>query len=197
MLRMRGTLGERKVSGQSMSFKMRSLANQLDGEILDSTSPYSRAAWGDAELGFFNLAGQTSDGLAARVSGPVGADNLYARRRFTLPGTKNFPLGRFVGGTVRFESGANAGLTAPVLDHDPATGLFTLDDATRYPIGAGDVVTAQIRPPLSLDEWILYFGTGFGFNGEPGVPSNQTAQEINPLVRATVVAQTRQRNIII
>jgi hypothetical protein len=179
MLAMRGTLGERKVTGQGVSFKMRSLAQALQNDVLDVTSPYSRAVWGDEELANFNLDGNTNDGFAARLSGAVTGDATFPRRRFTLASSIGFPPGRFVGGTATFLSGNNTGLIAPILDHNPATGLFTLDDGTRFPIAGGDSVKCQIRPPLTIDEWKTYFGTGFGFAAEPGIPNNTTASEIS------------------
>ena len=178
MLRMRGTLGERKLSGIGVTFKMRSLAQRLQGDVLDVTSPYSRAVWGDEELAFFNLSGQTHDGFAARLTGNANPDNNFSRQRFVLSASIGFPAGRFTNGTVTFLSGANSGLVAGVLQHDPNTGTFTLDERARHPIALGDNVRAQIRPPLTLAEWILYFGTGFGCPCEPGIPNNTTANQI-------------------
>jgi hypothetical protein len=179
MLAMRGTLGKQKIEGQGVFFKMRSLAQALQNDVLDATGPYSRAVWGDEELDFFNLNGNTNDGFAARLTANITIDATFPRRRFTLASSIGFPSGRFANGTVTFLSGNNAGLIAPILDHNPVTGLFTLSDDTRYPIQSGDSVKCQIRPPLTIDEWKLFFGTGFGFPGEPGIPNNTTASEIS------------------
>ena len=73
LLRQRGELGERSLDKGACTWKMKGLSNKLAAEVLEVTSPLSRAAWGDEELAFFNLDGQTHDGFAARVTGAVSS----------------------------------------------------------------------------------------------------------------------------
>jgi hypothetical protein len=179
MLRMRGKVGQRTLEGLSVTFKMRSLSQLMQAEVLDVTSPLSRARWGDPELAFFNLSGQTNDGFAARVSGAItGVDAEFPRRRFTLSGATGFPAGRFSGGTALFTSGANTGVEASILSYSADDGVFTLDAPLRFPLAPGDGVRVQIRAPLNLAEWLLFFGTGMYCPCEPGIPNGETATVI-------------------
>ncbi len=179
MLRQRGTLGLGTLDKGQVAWKMNGLSRALDQEVLDVTSPLSRATWGDPELAFFNLDGNTTDGWAARVTGAASnVDATYPRRRFVLEETQGFPNYRFSDGSVTFLSGANAGYVASVLDFRSEDGRFTLDDEAPFPIENGDSVRAQIRAPLTLEDWLLYFGSGMYFSAEPGIPTLESASSI-------------------
>ncbi|MBW3636713.1 MAG: DUF2163 domain-containing protein [Armatimonadetes bacterium] len=178
-IRQRGKLGEKSQDKGRATWKMNGLSRLLQQEVLEVTSPISRAKWGDPELAFFNLDGNTFDGFAARVTGTVsGVDATYPRRRFVLAAAVGSAPHRFSDGTITFLSGANSGLVASVLDYDSATGRFTLDQQTPFPIANGDSVRAQIRAPLTLEDWKLFFGTGMYFAAEPKIPNTESASVI-------------------
>ena len=179
LLRQRGELGERSLDKGACTWKMKGLSNKLAAEVLEVTSPLSRATWGDDELAFFNLDGQTHDGFAARVAGAVSSVSaIWPRRWFTLNAAKNYPAGRFTDGLILWTSGPNAGVESSILDFDTVTGTFLLDEDTPFPIAVGHGARAQIRAPLTIEEWRLFFGTGEGFAGEPGIPSLEAASNI-------------------
>lgn len=179
-LRQRGKLGDKTADKGRVTWKMNGLSRLLQQEVLDVTSPLSRATWGDAELAFFNLDGQTADGYAARVTGAVSQVNTAtSRRRFVLQNAQSFPGGRFSDGTVQFLTGANAGYVASVLDYESDSGQFTLDENTPFPIANGIRVRAQIKAPLTFADWLLFFGDGMYFAAEPAIPNNESASNIS------------------
>lgn len=183
-LRARGWVGAPRIDGHQAVFKMRSLAQAFSGQILAVTSPLSRAAWSDLESGrcgfVFNPAtDQLADGHAAQIAGSAGSvDALWPRRRFTFAASTAHPERRFLDGSVRFTSGPNAGFMAGVLGWDKATGLFTLDRDTPQPIGEGNGLTARAHIPTNIEDWRVYFGSGYGFMGEPDITTAEKAQEV-------------------
>jgi hypothetical protein len=178
-LRQRGKLGDKSDDKGQSKWKMNGLSRLLQQEVLEVTSPLSRAKWGDPALAFFDLNGDTGDGFAARVSGAVSlVDATFPRRRFVLAAAQGFPEGRFADGTIEFLDGANDGVVMSVQDYESATGLFTLDESAPFPVANGVTVRAQIRAPMTFEDWKLYFGTGFGFPGEPQIPNAEDAQDI-------------------
>ena len=183
-LRARGWVGAPHIDGDHTIFKMRSLAQAWSGQILAVTSPLSRATWADLESGrcgfVFNPAnGFLSDGYAAQIGGSVNSvDANWPRRRFVFNVSKPHPERRFTDGRVRFTNGPNAGFMAGVLDWDKATGTFTLDRDTPRPISAGDGLNARVHIPTNIDDWRLYFGSGYGFMGEPDITTVEKAQEV-------------------
>ena len=175
-LRMRGKVGAKVVDKGSVVWKMNGLSRALGQDVLEVTSPLSRAKWGDPALSTTNLNGQTADGWAFRVTGVASnVDVNYPRRSFVLSGTQGFPNTRFSDGTVEFLTGANAGLVASILDFDSAIGRIVLDEVAPSVIAPGVQIRAQVRAPQTLEEWVLYFGTGFGFPGEPQIPNAESA----------------------
>lgn len=179
MLRVRGTVGQISLEGQKVTFKMRSLAQALTQEILLLTSPTSRAKWGDAQVAFFNLNGNTSDGWAARVTAsPNSVSSSYSRRIFVVSGTAGFPQARFIGGTAKWNSGANSGYVAEIMDWDRTTGTITLATNAPYDIATSDNVTCQIKCPLTIEDWYAFFGSNRYFAGENGISTAEKASEI-------------------
>lgn len=179
LLRGRGFVGEVLPVGKKALFKMRGLEHLLQNEILPVTSPLSRARWGDSELSFFDLNGNTADGFAARVVTSVDeVDSDYPRRRFRLLDTVGQPEKRFSDGTARFTSGDNQNLSVPIMDWDESTGWITLCEDAPDVISAGDDVTAQIGAPRTIEEWRTVFGSGFGFPGEPMITTIEQANAV-------------------
>lgn len=177
MLKLRGRLGACSIDGNAVTWKLRSLANFLKRQLLDITSPLSRARWGDPELAFFNLDGNTNDGFPARVTANVATvDSVYTNRQFSLTLTIGLPADRFTNGLVTFNTGANAGVTSLVLQWQSGGGLFQLDEDAPYAIAVGDNVTARIVAPVRKEDWFAYFGTMSGFAGEIGIP---VAEQLN------------------
>ena len=179
MLRLRGQLGDRSRNGNEVTWKLRSLANRLKNQLLDITTPLSRSRWGDPELAFFDLAGNTHDGFAARVVDDIDSvDGTYPSRVFTITSTIGFPTDRFTNGLVTFRTGPNAGATRLVLNWDSPTGVFQLDQDTPFPITAGDQVQAQIAWPLTKEQWTAYFGDLSKFPGEIDIPPVENVNKL-------------------
>lgn len=183
-LRARGWVGAPRLDGDHAIFKMRSLAQAFSGQILAVTSPLSRATWADLESGrcgfAFNPAtGGLADGHAAQIAGGVNSvDAAWPRRRFNFSASTAHPERRFLDGRVRFTSGPNAGFMAGVLSWDKPSGLFTLDRDAPQPISAGDGLTARAHIPTNIEDWRVYFGSGYGFMGEPDITTQEKAQEV-------------------
>lgn len=174
---MRGKVGEVTVAGGEAKFSMRGLADALQQQVLDVTRATSRATWGDPELAFFDLTGNTHDGHAARVTSTIDSvDSDYPRRRLTVSDLAGFPAERFTNGTVQFTDGGNDGFTAGIQIYDHSTGALTLDRDTPVAMTAGDGVLCQIGAPTTIEAWRAYFGSGFGFPGFPGIP---TVDQVN------------------
>ncbi len=178
MLLGRGTIGAQSLDRGEATWKMRGLSQALQGEVLDVTSPLSRATWGDGALDFFNLAGNTSDGFAARVTGAV-SNVVDARRQFRIAATVGFPERRFESGVLFWNNGANAGAEAgEIMSWDAATGEVVLWHRTAYPVAVSDSVTARIKAPLTIEDWRIFFGSGRLFPGEPAIPTIEQANDV-------------------
>lgn len=179
MLRSRGTVGEQTLRGQDATWKMRGLSQALQTEVLDLTSPLSRAQWGDGAMEFFDLDGNTHDGYAARVSGTVSAI-VDSRRAFTVAQTAGFPAGRFTEGTVEWVSGDNAGgPVGEIMDWDATTGALKLWYPTDFAVQSGDSVVMQIKAPKTVEEWIVFFGDATLFPGEPQMMTLEEMYDVN------------------
>ena len=178
MLRLRGELGERTLNGRAVTWKLRSLVHRLRGDVLESTGRDNRARWGDPELAFFDLDGQTADGKPARLQAQVSEiDPQFPARRFKVT-PYPFLDDRLENGLARFGSGANAGQELGVLDVDTGTGWLIVRGETRAPLQIGDVVRLQMRPPRLFSEWLLWFGTGRGFAAEPLIPTFESSNRV-------------------
>lgn len=174
----RGEVGLHKFDGDKVTFKMRSLSQILQQEILEVTNRRSRAqSWDAPELAFFTLGDNTADGYASQVAGTIDSvDSDEPRRQFVFEATGDFPSGRFKRGVVTFTSGDNDGFSAGVLIFD--SGAFLLDRKTPVEMETGDSIVATIAPPLTFEEWMAYFGDGMYFPGEPQIPTQETASEV-------------------
>ena len=109
------------------------LLNQTAGE---SISPSCRNVFGGQEYGGckINLAAITVTGTLTHVSGP-----LVIRDSARAEGADNFGFG-----SIRFTSGANAGLADIRIDAHAADGTLTLAQAPYYPLAVGD--TYELEP---------------------------------------------------
>lgn len=177
ILRGRGTLGGARIEGGRVTFKLRSLSQILQQDVIELTSPMNRANWGDPEMAWANLDGQSADGHPLRVSGPV-SNVTSARRSFRLAAAAGQPAQRMEQGRIEWLSGANAGILSEVMSCDGA-GNIVLWHPTPYPIGAGDTARATIGVPLTIEQWVTVFGDGRRFNGEPHLTTAEEAHEID------------------
>jgi hypothetical protein len=179
MLRMRGDLGARTIQGRDVTWKLRSLANRLRGDILETTSRDSVARWEDPELSQFNLNGNTHDGFAAQINTTVAeVDASFPRRRFRLTGMPAYPDDRFSGGMAYFQGGANDGFSSGLLQHEPATGWVATTRNAPKPITVGAQIGIRIRPPRTFEEWLTYFGAGKFFPAQPEIPTVESANRV-------------------
>jgi hypothetical protein len=188
MLRMRGFVGAPRIAGDVVTFKLRSLAQALQGEFLPVTSPLSRGNWehiaGIIKPGgdhFFDPAtDNTIDGRAATLTTTVtAADGTEPRRRFTATDTIGYPDQRFNNGRAEFTTGGNANFRAHILEWDRVTGLVTIDRPAPVAFTAGDGVKLRVHAPLQFADWLAYFGTGMYFPGEPEITTTEKAAEVN------------------
>jgi hypothetical protein len=173
----RGRVGQAKVEGGQAVFSLRSLANQLQDEIGDVTGPLNRLTWAEMEAnGYFDLGGNTADGHAARVTGAIDAVGSI-RRVFTLSDIASQPSGRFVEGTVTWNSGDNDGHTAQIMDC--VAGVITLWHPTPEDIAVGDSVTVTIKVPLTAGEWQDIVGDMRFFGAEPEIVTLERANQVS------------------
>jgi len=184
MLRLRGKLGERTIKGREATWKLRSLAHALRGDILESTSRDSRARWGDPELSFVNPETAIShDGYRFALGEAIAeVDQGDPRRHFRLSGAAGYPDDRFADGLARFSvsiEGATFEAAISILSFEPTTGWFRLASDAPLPLVAGQIARPRVRAPRTLSEWLLYFGDGKFFAGEPGIPTVESANRIN------------------
>ena len=166
VLMRRGNLGEIRRGKSAFTAEVRGLAHKLNQPMGRS---YHFAC--DADLGD-GRCGVDLDTAAFRATATVtGAETPG---RFTADGLDEFEAGWFTGGTVRWLTGANAGLMMEVRSHEAgeAQARVELWQHMSRPIAAGDTfeITAGCDKLFAICR--EKFANGLNFRGFPHIPGN-------------------------
>lgn len=166
-----GTIGNvQRKRGQYVA-EMRGLLQSLQNTIGDIVDARCNATLGDSRCGI-DLGGSPT----WRGTGSV--TSASSRRAFLASGPL-FASGFFDYGTVRFTSGANAGLSMEIkqhlLGHSPAEASFALQLAMPFDIQAGDAFVATRGCDHTAATCKAVFGNLVNFRGFPSVPGQDQA----------------------
>lgn len=150
----RGEIGAVARKGGAFTAELLGAAAVLSGPVAPSTSPDCRARLGDGACRV-DMAGRrkvVSVGVVDDVD--VAVSGLTA--------------GVYAFGTLRWLSGANAGLTQAVVDNG-ADGVV-LADAPAFPVAAGTLALLTQGCDRQLATCAARFGNVLNFRGEPYLP---------------------------
>jgi uncharacterized phage protein (TIGR02218 family) len=151
-----GEIGAVSIEGDSFTAELRGAAAALEGPICPATSAECRAEFGDKKCRV-DLAGRTL--VAHVVAGEGGTLTL------DTDVDKRFVLGR-----LRYLSGANCGLTTPVLT---ASGnAIEVRDLPRAAVEAGCRVELREGCDKRFETCVSRFANAANFRGEPHLPGN-------------------------
>jgi uncharacterized phage protein (TIGR02218 family) len=161
-----GEIGDIRQEGEAFSAEVRSLAHQLDQTAGRRYASRCDAVLGDGRCGV-DLA-QIAHRAARAIASVSDAS------RFAVPALTAFSVGAFIGGTVRFEGGANVGLTMPIMGHARAGTLdeITLWQAPPRPLAAADPVTLTVGCDRAFATCRDRFANAVNFRGFPHIPGN-------------------------
>lgn len=181
-LRQAGRTGQVRAHNELAGIiELRGLAQQLKQNYIDQYSLPCRARFGSA-LGE-ELFPCLFDASTLWQTLGVGAVGTETDREFTADGTPaaTGPNGAlpFVVATLKFLTGANAGLT--VETETVAGAAITLRFPTPYAIEIGD--SFQIRPDCEkrfAEDCVALFDNGLNFRGEPWIPLTEEAPGQSP-----------------
>lgn len=161
-----GTIGEIRRAGTAFVAELRGLMDRLDEE----RGRTFRATCG-ADLGDARCRVDLAD-PRYRTSGTVLAPAQPGEMPVALAGT--FPAGRFTGGRLTWQSGANAGLANDVRSHAPADGgaRIALWQEPPRAVTAGDAFTLTAGCDKRLSTCAATFSNAVNFQGFPHMPGN-------------------------
>lgn len=164
MLVERGAIGELRRRDSSFVAEMRGLAHRFDEERGRRFTAACSAALGDGRCGV-NLASWRA---TADVTSTDGAALL---RSVALA---SYDDGLFRAGSLRWTSGANAGLVQDVRDHRAANveAVIALWSSPPAPIAAGDAFEITAGCDKSFATCRARFANGANFRGFPHIPGN-------------------------
>ena len=152
-----GYLGDVSVAGGQFTAEVRGLAQALQHTVGEVYSPECRADLGDGRCKV-GLHGFAHDGRVTGVIGPAAfTDTTIAR-----------PAGWFDHGSIRWHTGANAGLAMEIKAFDGT--VLTLVQAMTHAIAPGDLFTATAGCDKRLATCRDKFDNVENFRGEPFVP---------------------------
>jgi uncharacterized phage protein (TIGR02218 family) len=161
-----GEIGDIRREGEAFTAEVRSLAHQLDQTVGRRYASRCDAVLGDRRCGV-DLA-QIAHRAARAIASVADAS------RFTVAGLTGFPVGAFIGGTVRFEGGANAGSVVPIMGHARAGALdeITLWREPPRPLAAADPLTLTVGCDKAFATCRDRFANAANFRGFPHIPGN-------------------------
>ncbi len=161
-----GDIGEIRRAGDAFTAEVRGLAHQLDQERGRRYASRCDAALGDSRCGV-QLATPTRR-VVRVIAGVPDPGSL------TVATPSGFAVGAFTGGTLRFDLGANAGLTVPVMSHTRAGSLDTLALWTPPPdaMTPGQQVTLTVGCDKRFATCRDVFANAVNFRGFPHIPGN-------------------------
>lgn len=162
-------IGEVSRAGGAFSAELRSFAHRLSQEQGRLYGRRCDASLGDGRCRVdLSVAGRRASGLVTAVEG---------RDRIVVSGLGGFEDGHFRLGTLRFETGANEGLTVEI------DGNVAVEDGTRLTLwlplesgaAVGDVVTVTVGCDKAFSTCRDRFANGLNFRGFPHMPGSDFA----------------------
>ncbi|HUD93435.1 DUF2163 domain-containing protein [Sphingobium sp.] len=159
LLLARGEIGAVSRKGASFSAELIGAAAVLGEPVAPSTSPDCRARLGDRACRV-DMAGRRRVVAAASVEGATVAVSGLAAGILAA--------GIYAFGTLRWMSGANAGLVQAVVDND--AGGVTLADPPAFAVEAGTLALLVEGCDRQLATCAARFGNVANFRGEPYLP---------------------------
>jgi len=154
---LRGELGEVEIRDNGFAVGLRGASAVLDAAVVEATSPECRAQLGDARCRV-DLAGRR---VVREVVSVVGAE-------VTLSGA--LADGDFAWGSLRWLTGANAGLESRVVRNAGAT--VTLREVPAFTVAAGVRVELVEGCDKRFATCTGRFANAENFRGEPHLPGN-------------------------
>jgi uncharacterized phage protein (TIGR02218 family) len=160
-----GTIGEIRRQGYAFAAEVRTLAQALDqgrGRRYQALCP---AELGDARCGVdLSHPSRRADAIIGVADGAS----------FVVPGLPAFAAGAFSGGLAAFSSGANMGLSGPILGHarNASQETITLWEPPPHPLAAGDSVTLTVGCDKTFSTCRDRFANAVNFRGFPHIPGN-------------------------
>lgn len=164
------TLGETTVEGGQFRVECRSKSERLNKSICELYSPDCRATLGDArcqvdigEFGGFQRVGSVSAVTSRSVfvhDGSAGIEDVF----------------RY--GLVRWQTGANSGLSMEIKSFTPATQTFELFAPMPYDIQIGDEHILIFGCDKKFETCRDRFSNVVNFHGEPFVPGLDRALDV-------------------
>ncbi|GJD41608.1 DUF2163 domain-containing protein [Methylobacterium bullatum] len=161
-----GTIGEIRRAGTAFVAELRGLMDRLDEE----RGRTFRATCG-ADLGDARCRVDLAD-PRFRTTGTVLAPAQPGEMLTALAGA--FPAGRFSGGRLTWNSGANAGLANDVRSHTVVEGGARIELWQEPPcaVAAGDAFTLTAGCDKRLSTCVDTFANAVNFQGFPHMPGN-------------------------
>ena len=154
LLLARGEIGAVSRKGSAFTAELLGAAAILNGPVAPSTSPDCRARLGDRACRV-DMSGRRR---VVAVSGVADSDVAIG----------GLVAGVYAFGTLRWLTGANAGLTQAVVDNGAAR--VTLADAPAFAVDAGALALLTEGCDRQLATCAGRFGNGVNFRGEPYLP---------------------------
>jgi uncharacterized phage protein (TIGR02218 family) len=155
----RGTLGEISIGRGQARTEIRGLAQELQQEVLELTSPTCRADLGDARCKV-NLASFTATGTITSVSS----------NKIFIDSSRSEGEGHFNNGLLTWTAGDNAQLKMEVKYYSAGSKQFELHHAMPYPVQIGDTYQVYRGCDKSLSTCRNAFNNVVNFRGEPHLP---------------------------
>ena len=154
LLLAQGEMGAVACKGGAFTAELLGAAAVLGGPVVPSTSPDCRARLGDMACRV-DMAGRRR---IVAVAGAEEADVAIA----------GLEAGAYAFGTLRWLSGANAGLVQAVLDN--GAGGVSLNDPPAFAVAAGTLALLTEGCDRQLATCAARFGNAVNFRGEPYLP---------------------------
>lgn len=171
-----GWLGGVQSEDGRFSATVRSLADRLKQTIGETLSPTCRCrCLGDLQCKA-SLAGNTLQGVPIRATGLVVNSPSLLR---IVVGSMGAATGHYSKGTIKFLTGANAGLSRDVKAHVLSGGSAVLDirNAFPYPVVSGDQALLTAGCDRTFGTCRDKFGNANNFHGEERIPTNDKANQ--------------------
>lgn len=162
----KGNLGEVKRHGLAFTAEFRSLSARLNQPIGGIYQRTCSAVLGDAKC--------RVDLTKAALNGAAVSQSAGLVRQITVSGLSSFAADWFTDGTLKFTSGANAGLTFELKNHIRNLGVDTLEfwTAPPFPIAIGDAASVTVGCRKTFNVCRSKFQNQDNFRGFPHIPGN-------------------------
>lgn len=152
----RGELGEVSIQGDAFEAELKGPTAALDRPVVEQTSPECRARLGDKRCRV-DLAGRTRQARVLALTGERAIETDSAAAD-----------GAYAYGRLRWLSGANSGLEAPIAGSVGA--IITLYDPPSVAPAIGDLIELTEGCDRRLATCVTRFGNAANFRGEPHLP---------------------------